>query len=258
MKGIPVLMYHALEDSVLSRASMDPAGRLYLLHADVFRDHMARLKDDGFRGVLLKDLSSKKCLPQKPLVITFDDGHVSDYEIALPILDSFSFRAEFFITTRWIGGPGYLDASQIRALAAAGMGIGAHGATHTFLDDLSPAAAKTEMVESRESLEAILGAPINALSFPGGRRPNERLISESGYAWGCDSRPGFFFGDSTLRVPRFAIRRDTNMAQLAGIIHGENRYVWSLILAAFIRGCAKRLLGNRNYAWLHRIAAKRG
>lgn len=251
-------MYHALEDAARSWTSMDPASRLYLLRADAFRDHMARLKDDGFNAVLLKDLSSKKCLPQKPLVMTFDDGHVSDYEIALPILDSFSFRAEFFITTRRIGEPGYLDASQIRALAAAGMGIGSHGATHTFLNDLSPAAAKTEMVESRESLEAILGAPVNALSFPGGRRPNEPLITEAGYAWGCDSRPGLFIGESTLRVPRFAIRRDTTMAQLAGIINGEPKYVWSLILAAFIRGCAKRLLGNRNYVRLHRIAAKRG
>src|SRR5688572_20028566 len=62
--------------------------------------------------------------------ITFDDGNISDLEIGVPALAERGMRATFFVLGGRIGAPGYLGAEDVRALAAAGMGIGCHGAEH--------------------------------------------------------------------------------------------------------------------------------
>ena len=58
------------------------------------------------------------------VVITFDDGDVSNVEVALPMLRERGFHAEFYVTSDFIGQPGMLPADGVRELAAHGMGIG--------------------------------------------------------------------------------------------------------------------------------------
>jgi len=86
--------------------------------------------------------------------ISFDDGWVSEYYIAVPILAEFSFKATFYIVSDWVDKPAfqgdYMTSYQLAKLAEAGHEIGCHSRTHA---DLTQAADKhTQIVESKEAL----------------------------------------------------------------------------------------------------------
>ena len=83
-----------------------------------------------------------------PLSITFDDGDVSNIEVALPMLLERGMVAEFFITSDFIDQPGMLSSKDVRSLADAGMGIGAHGKSHRFLEDLDQEDLEVELEDS--------------------------------------------------------------------------------------------------------------
>ncbi len=70
--------------------------------------------------------------------VTFDDGHVSNFELAAPILQARGLTAQFFITVGWTGTKaGYMGWEELRSLHEAGHPIGAHGWTHTLLTHCS-------------------------------------------------------------------------------------------------------------------------
>jgi len=168
-KGIPVLMYHALEDEAHPSGAKEPGDLLYVLQVSQFRDQMEWLHREGFRPFLLEELHACDQWPDKAVVLTFDDGHESNATLALPILQEFGFKAEFFITTGWIGTPYFMNTEQIRTLHRAGMGVGSHGVTHRFLSDLPEAEIRDEISDSQKVLESCVGEPVISLSYPGGR-----------------------------------------------------------------------------------------
>ena len=116
--------------------------------------------------------------------ITFDDGHRSNHDYALPQLLAHNLHARFFITAGWTGHkPDYMTPAHLRALHAAGQHIGAHGWTHTLLTHCTPAQLHQELHDPRAALEDILGAPVTTLSLPGGRS-NRRVLEacrQAGY-----------------------------------------------------------------------------
>jgi len=141
--------------------------------------------------------------------ITFDDGHMSDYEYALPILAAHNVAAHFFITAGWTGQkPGYMGWTEIRALHQAGQRIGAHGWTHTLLTHCTPSELHTELVSAREALEDRLGCAITSMSLPGGRY-NRRVLSAcraAGYSEVYTSTPQ---AESPAAEVRAEVRAET-------------------------------------------------
>ena len=77
-------------------------------------------------------------------VITFDDGHLTNYTIAFPVLRKFGFRAEFFITPGQIADSNRIKVHQLKEMIDNGMAIGSHGLTHAYLDDLDDVEAIKE------------------------------------------------------------------------------------------------------------------
>ena len=109
--------------------------------------------------------------------ITFDDGHVSNLELAAPMLQSRGLTAPFFITVGWTGKkPGYMGWPELQALHQAGHSIGAHGWTHTLLTHCTDRELHTELSEARLTLEDKLGTAITTMSLPGGRY-NRRVLA---------------------------------------------------------------------------------
>jgi len=129
-KSIPVLMYHALEDKAHPAGAKDAGEQRYVLQVSQFREQMEHLHQEGYKTFLLDELQALVDWPVKSVVLTFDDGHESNFTLALPILQEYRFKAEFFITTGWIGTQYFMTEEQIRGLYRAGMGIGSHGVTH--------------------------------------------------------------------------------------------------------------------------------
>jgi peptidoglycan/xylan/chitin deacetylase (PgdA/CDA1 family) len=115
--------------------------------------------------------------------ITFDDGNVSDLQIALPALLEHGLVAEFFVPTGRLGSRGYLGEAGVRELADSGMEVGSHGVRHVSWRNLSDAALRAELEDSRMRLEDILGHEVAHAACPLGEYDRRvlRALRRAGY-----------------------------------------------------------------------------
>ena len=250
MSGLPVLMYHALEDDQHPLDGLDRGTRVYVLRCEQFEQQMELLHREGFRTFFLDELLNREPWPERALVLTFDDGHVSNSTLALPILQKYGFKAEFFITTDWIGTPGYLSVEQIATLSSAGMSIGSHGVSHRFLGDLCQQEVERELQGSMEALSAITGSRITSFSAPGGRlNPLAlQLAQRLGYRIVYGSRPGSFRpGAPPVQVPRFDIRCDCDQESFRRLVQLDPAYLRRLGNRHRLLTWFKGALGNERY-----------
>lgn len=102
------------------------------------------------------------------VVITFDDGNRSDLEHALPALRERGLSATFFVVAGRLGTPHFLDQAGLRALVAAGMGIGCHGMRHRPWRGLDARALDEELLEAKAVLERTIGRPVVTAACPFG------------------------------------------------------------------------------------------
>lgn len=250
MSGIPVLMYHALEDSGHPAGAHGQGEQLYVLQAAQFREQMAYLYRQGFSTYLLEELAAMAERPEKAVVVTFDDGHESNYSIAIPQLKEFGFRAEFFVTSQWVGTPNYLKPEQIRMISSEGMAIGAHGASHAFISDLDDARMEIELRDPQRTLSSLIDKPIITFSAPGGRIDyrTEQVARRSGYTILCGSNPGLL--DSRTMdsiIPRLAIRNSYSLQDFASLVSGDCSVLRRMVFRAKVLNIMKKAIGNRWY-----------
>lgn len=194
-RDVPVLMWHNLAEE--SSGDMT-------ISVDTFRAQIEALHEAGFKTVSLQQLYDYVHfgteLPEKPIVLTFDDGYFSNYEYAYPILQEYDMQATIFAIGVSVGKDTYKDtehamtphfgADEAREMVDSGL-ISVQ--SHTFdmhqwppfedgnaqvRETLLPfdgeadadyeAAVEADFAESRELLESITGQPVNALAFPEG------------------------------------------------------------------------------------------
>ena len=186
--------------------------------------------------------------------ITFDDGHMSNFEFALPALQVQGLTAQFFITVGWTGHkPGYMGWSELRALHEAGQSIGAHGWSHTLLTHCSEEDLKTELGVARKTLEDKLGASITTMSLPGGRY-NRRVLSAceaAGYTQVYTSIPRSEPAPPGRMVGRLNILGSMTTEWIADVLQPESRTLAGLGRQYKVKAAAKTLMGDRLYekAW---------
>lgn len=247
-------MYHALEDQDHPAGYTDSLEQFYVLQTDSFLAQMQYLRDNGFQAYLFEELFTFDYIPDNAIVITFDDGHVSAYHLVLPILQELRLKAEFFITTNWIDTPRFLSKSQIKSISEAGMGIGSHGTTHSYLDDLSPDQIMDELLRSREQLQLIVAKSITAISLPGGRCPIHGTANILNlYNFCFTSRPGLQQSMDCRVVPRIAIHRNTHLSTFERIVRRDRTFYFTANLRSKTLHFIKNALGNRRYEALHRM-----
>ena len=187
-------------------------------------------------------------------VLTFDDGHESNFALALPILQEYGFKAEFFITTGWIGTPYFMNQLQIKELHQARMGIGSHGVTHRFLSDLPEAEIRDEFCDSKKVLEACIVAPVISMSYPGGRmnQLTQRIAQACGFRYICSSVPQLHQQTSgDTRIDRFAVTADLTLDSFAALVQGQG--LGALRFRHALLAATKALLGNNLYTRLRTL-----
>ncbi|MFC1807899.1 polysaccharide deacetylase family protein, partial [Candidatus Omnitrophota bacterium] len=136
-KRVPVLMYHSIEPEGSPRVYEEE--KFYNVTPEAFRKQMSYLKDNGYTPVSLdafmKFVNMEKLdgLGDNPVLLTFDDGHISHYERALPILREFGFSGLFFLVVNDVGKKNRITWAQARLMQGAGMDIGSHSMNHKIL-----------------------------------------------------------------------------------------------------------------------------
>jgi peptidoglycan/xylan/chitin deacetylase (PgdA/CDA1 family) len=186
-----ILMYHSVGD-----IAQDP--NLLCVTPARFAEQMATLHRLGLRGVGIGRLvDAMRAGRQRGLVgITFDDGYVNVLEAAVPELRRHGFTATFFIVSSQLGGTNDWDegtpwplvsAGQVGELAAAGMEIGSHGATHVRLAGLGGGQLDAETGGSRASLGELTGAPVRGFAYPYGSMDAaaRHAVRQAGYDYAC-------------------------------------------------------------------------
>jgi GT2 family glycosyltransferase/peptidoglycan/xylan/chitin deacetylase (PgdA/CDA1 family) len=152
--------------------------------AEVFRRQMRWLRRRGFTGISagrwLDWLESGRALPDKPVVLTFDDAYADLALHAFPILEECGFGATVFVVTGRVGGSNawdatlgipsmaVLDRETIQAWSRRGIEFGAHSRTHQALDAASDDALRNEIQGSRTDLESLIGQPVRTFAYPYG------------------------------------------------------------------------------------------
>lgn len=245
--AIPVLMYHAIGDAATGTQEYDDAN--FTVTESQFRAQLQFLSDNNYKTLRL-DQIAQHGFDQKAVVISFDDGHASDAEVALPILQEFGFLAEFFVTTDWVGKPGYMQPESIAALANAGMSVGSHGHTHRFFNDLSYAEAREELLKSVEVLQGITGQTVNSFSAPGGQLPAEleKLAKECGLESVCTSSAGTCSQRNfPLNIPRTAMRCDLSAPDFERIVSCDPGFYRQIQLRTAVLSLIRRSVGNDFY-----------
>lgn len=186
-----ILMYHGVADE-----AEDP--NHLCVAPSRFAEQMAWLKRRGLRGVGIgKLVDEMRAGRQRGLVgITFDDGYVSVLEAALPELQRHGFTATMYIISGRLGGSNDWDegprwplmsASQIGELAAAGMEIGSHSATHARLAGIDVGQLEAEVRDSKASIGELVGGSVRGFAYPYGSMDAaaRHAVRRAGYDYGC-------------------------------------------------------------------------
>jgi len=244
---LPILMYHGLHADPKQRGCFDA---VYSVSPRAFEQQLDWLVAEGYRSALLSDIHAGPA--ERSVVITFDDGDISNLEIALPALARRGMVAEFCITTDFIGRRGSLAEDDVRMLAAAGMGVQSHGCTHRYLDDLGASVMEMELLHSKRRLEALLQTPVCALALPGGRGGERERITAlgAGYLHVLNSEPGCnAHWRKGQYLQRVAVTRGLALPEFVQLVQWRGLRPPLLRARYRMLARAKRLLGNRRYEW---------
>lgn len=214
VKSIPILLYHRV----------GPETDDYTVNPTRFEEDIKTLSSNGYTCLSLQqikqhlqDLSTP--LPDKPIILTLDDGYLDNYTNVFPILQQYSMKASFYIITGLVGQADRLTAPQIRQMAAAGMDFGSHTVTHRFLANLTATEMKIELSKSKFDLEQLLGTSVDFIAYPGGSYNSETLTiaKEVGYHGGLTTHYGLeMFTDpfEIKRIPVFHYDRSISYVML--------------------------------------------
>jgi peptidoglycan/xylan/chitin deacetylase (PgdA/CDA1 family) len=230
-RTLPILMYHEIagQTETTSRLAVPPdawAAQLAYLHADGYKTITA--------GQLASVLAAGAPLPDRTVVLTFDDGFGDFHSRALPLLDRYGFTATVFVTTGWVQDNGPLPAgrrpgrmlswSQIAEAAGAGIEVAAHSRLHPQLDQLPAKLLREELRVSKAQLEDKLGGRVAGLAYPFGYS-NARVrqaARELGHDYACAVGNVIADAESDLfALPRLTIRRSSRVAAFQRVVQGR-------------------------------------
>ena len=166
-EGFPILEYHQVTDEPL-----DPDFEVYNVPPDEFAAQLDFLQAQGYTTITLQDfmrvVHGKGTLPDKPIVLTFDDGYRDNYTTMLPILEAHDMTAVVYVITNQIGQKNYLTFDELKDMQQRGIEIGSHTADHLPLTTLDESARLKQIRESKIFLEWGGLQTIYSLSYPNG------------------------------------------------------------------------------------------
>lgn len=161
---VPILLYH--------RIGISPIDSQYYVPPEEFEQQMKLLHDWEYTVIpielLVKAIKEGAELPPRPIILTFDDGDISVYTTAFPIMQKYGLTGVTYIVGNYMGTEGYMSADQIKTLAAGGWEVGSHSRSHRDLTKLVPAVQRVEIVDARKVLQEATGAPVLSFAYPFG------------------------------------------------------------------------------------------
>lgn len=168
-KEVPVLCYHHIrpgrpgESANMKSYSVSPAS---------FAEQMKALHDSGYHTILPEQLYEylvhNGSLPDKPVMLTFDDTDEEQYSIGATEMNKYGFKGVYFIMTISINRPRYMSKEQIKNLSDSGHEIAGHTWDHHMVTKYVGEDWDVQLVKPRRQLEEITGKKIRYFAYPFG------------------------------------------------------------------------------------------
>lgn len=181
---VPILCYHHIKDF---KGTESARVKDYIVPIANFKEQMKMLHDSGYHTILPDDyfnyLTKGTPLPEKPIMLTFDDTDGEQYTIGAPEMNKYGFKGVFFIMTIAIGKPNYMSREQLKDLADQGHVIGAHTWDHHNVKKYTGDDWEKQFTKPKEQLEAITGKPVTHFAYPFGLWNHEAIpeLKKRGY-----------------------------------------------------------------------------
>ena len=171
-REVPVLCYHQIRNNLANdskRAHDD------IISPDKFREHIKMLADSGYHTILPDQLYNylvfNSKLPEKPIMITFDDTDMDQFTVGNATLKKYGFKGVYFIMTVSIGRKGrinYMTKENIKQLSDEGNIIASHTYDHKNFAQFTDEDWKTQIDEPTKKLEQITGKKVEYFAYPYG------------------------------------------------------------------------------------------
>lgn len=206
---VPVVMYH----DILPKKEV-----FFDVTPEELEAHFELIKSQGLTPIslhqLVTHLRTGNPLPEKPILLTFDDGYGGHYEYVYPLLQKYQYPAVFSVYTKNMGidtGRSHVTWEQLREMSKSPLvTISGHSKTHPQdLTKMSDEELQQEIVESKNILESELGESVDYFTYPAGKHDDrvKELVKEAGYiaALAMDDNKEIFAGESKdlLAIGRF-------------------------------------------------------
>ncbi len=186
---VPILMYHHVEvppadaGEIRRDLSVSPAN---------FEQQLHYLKQEGYVSLSLLDLALHltrgEPLPDKPVILTFDDGYRDNYTNAFPLLERYGFAATFFLVTAPVdaGNPDFLSWDQVQEMHRAGMEFEPHSLDHPDMRDRATEFLVYQVLASKGAIEERTGEACRFFAYPSGRYDQHVIdVLRSADFWGA-------------------------------------------------------------------------
>ncbi len=199
---VPIVLYHHIRPIT---PTMDELAKGLSVTPEVFDRQLAYLAKNGFHTITLHQLilalEGTEQLPEKPIILTFDDGYRDTFTYAYPLLVKRHFSGSLFIFTQAIGAPDYLTWDQVQQMQQSGIfEIGSHTLSHADLPTLSEKDMMREIRESKKIIASKLGAEIDFFCYPYGHYTKKiaEEVKKAGYLGALTTRYGTVHAKESL------------------------------------------------------------
>jgi peptidoglycan/xylan/chitin deacetylase (PgdA/CDA1 family) len=195
---IPIVTYHKISNQrEFGLTTITPAA---------FKKQMYWLYENNFKTVTFQQIYNNGIIPEKPIIISFDDTYKSVFDHAFPIMKEYDYNGVLFVISDFIGKINQWEAypiqrkhlhaakNEITEMQRAGFEIGSHCKSHKFLPYLKRKDIEAELLESKQVLEKIFNIKVLTCCYPFGGY-NEKIISITDSA-------GYKFGVGNLKLTK--------------------------------------------------------
>lgn len=231
-KRVPILMYHSISDYASARF------RGFSVSPGLFSEHISYLSQHQYTPLTItqfvRNMHDVTSLPERPIVLTFDDGFADFYSNALPVLKDYGYSATLYITTAYVGTTSrwlrheaetdrpMLTWEELRDIHSSGIECGAHTHDHLQLDIQSSSVAHYQILHSKVLLEEHLGTGVETFAYPFGfyTAATRQMVLAAGYTSACAVKYTFSSNvDDPYALARIKIGPDTTTRKFETLLN---------------------------------------
>jgi peptidoglycan/xylan/chitin deacetylase (PgdA/CDA1 family) len=196
------MIYHSVRPYYKGESNQQD---VYDITPELFERELSLLQERGYTTISFEDLrahfENKVQIPEKSIILSFDDGWKNQYLYAFPLLKKYSMRGTFFIFSGAVGSrDAFMNWDEVREMHTAGMEIQSHTRTHPILTQETDLHIQKELGASKRKIETELHTSVTTLAYPFGMF-NEHIVAETkhaGYALARTTRDSVWHSSQSM------------------------------------------------------------